>query len=428
MLLKTLLKKGEWVMAEKQDEMGSIFSFIKGQVDKLPISQSKKTKMLDQLLKLKTMTVDAREPRIALVGRRGSGKSSLINAMFGQERQYVSSVKSGTGKGKWLWYPSDAEPKIRLLDSRGLGESEAPTEEFEEDTPLDELINAVTEEQPDVFLFLIKAKEADSRIEEDLQELNKLRKIVKENHHYDVPVICVVTQVDELDPPHYKQVPFDANPKKKNNIDEAIALMSKRFKDSEIPLLNIIPTCSYIDFDESGNIEYDMRWNIDLLSDYLIEALPSEAKLKTAKAMQSQFVKKKFARTIVGTFTAIAGLIGAEPIPFADFPILTGIQGLMIVVIGFIADKEINTKTASEFIAALGINVGIGLLVREGVRAAVRFIPGAGLVVSGAVAGAVTYGIGQAAIAYFLENKNIDQAKEAYKNANKEYKNEDIDS
>ncbi|MEC0345302.1 GTPase [Peribacillus frigoritolerans] len=415
-------------MAEKQDEMGSIFSFIKGQVDKLPISQSKKTKMLDQLLKLKTMTVDAREPRIALVGRRGSGKSSLINAMFGQERQYVSSVKSGTGKGKWLWYPSDAEPKIRLLDSRGLGESEAPTEEFEEDTPLDELIKAVTEEQPDVFLFLIKAKEADSRIEEDLQELNKLRKIVKENHHYDVPVICVVTQVDELDPPHYKQVPFDANPKKKKNIDEAIALMSKRFKDSEIPLLNIIPTCSYIDFDESGNIEYDMRWNIDLLSDYLIEALPSEAKLKTAKAMQSQFVKKKFARTIVGTFTAIAGLIGAEPIPFADFPILTGIQGLMIVVIGFIADKEINTKTTSEFIAALGINVGIGLLVREGVRAAVRFIPGAGLVVSGAVAGAVTYGIGQAAIAYFLENKNIDQAKEAYKNANKEYKNEDIDS
>ncbi|MFJ5749221.1 GTPase family protein [Peribacillus frigoritolerans] len=415
-------------MAEKQDEMGSIFSFIKGQVDKLPISQSKKNKMLDQLLQLKTMTVDAREPRIALVGRRGSGKSSLINAMFGQERQYVSSVKSGTGKGKWLWYPSDAEPKIRLLDSRGLGESEAPTEEFEEDTPLDELIKAVTEEQPDVFLFLIKAKEADSRIEEDLQELNKLRKIVKENHHYDVPVICVVTQVDELDPPHYKQVPFDANPKKKQNIDEAIALMSKRFKESEIPLLNIIPTCSYIDFNESGNIEYDMRWNIDLLSDYLIEALPSEAKLKTAKAMQSQFVKKKFARTIVGTFTAIAGLIGAEPIPFADFPILTGIQGLMIVVIGFIADKEINTKTASEFIAALGINVGIGLLVREGVRAAVRFIPGAGLVVSGAVAGAVTYGIGQAAIAYFLENKNIDQAKEAYKNANKEYKNEDIDS
>ncbi|MFE4354262.1 GTPase [Peribacillus butanolivorans] len=415
-------------MLEKHDEMGSLFTFIKGQVDKLPISESKKNKMLGQLLKLKTMTVDAREPRIALVGRRGSGKSSLINAMFGQERQYVSPVKSGTGKGKWLWYPSDSQPKIRLLDSRGLGESETPTEDYEEETPMDELIKAVTEEQPDVFLFLIKAKETDSRIEEDLQELSKLRKIVKDKHHYDVPVICVITQVDELDPPHYKQVPFDAHPKKKQHIDEAIGLMAKRFKESEIPLLNIIPICSYIDFDEKGNIEYDMRWNIDLLSDYLIEALPSEAKLKTAKAIQSQFVKKKFARTIVGTFTAIASLIGAEPIPFADFPILTGIQGLMIVVIGFIADKDINTKTASEFITALGINVGIGLLVREGVRAAVRFIPGAGLAVSGAVAGAVTYGIGQAAIAYFIENKDMNQAKEAYKNANKQYKNEDINS
>lgn len=419
---------GECIMVEKHDEMGSIFSFIKGQVDKLPISNSKKNKMLDQLLKLKTMTVDAREPRIALVGRRGSGKSSLINAMFGQERQYVSSVKSGTGKGKWLWYPSDANPKIRLLDSRGLGESEAPTEEFEEETPLEEIMKAVTEEQPDVFLFLIKAKEADSRIEEDLQELNKLRTIVKEKHHYDVPVICVVTQVDELDPPHYKQAPFDANPKKKQNIEEAMLLVSKRFDENDIPLLNIIPICSYIDFDENGNIEYDMRWNIDLLSDYLIEALPSEAKLKTAKAIQSQFVKKKFARTIVGTFTAIAGIIGAEPIPFADFPILTGIQGLMIVVIGFIADKDINTKSASEFIAALGINVGIGLLVREGVRAAVRFIPVAGIAVSGAVAGGVTYGIGHAAIAYFVENKDIDQAKNAYKNANKNYKNEDDES
>ena len=97
----------------------------------------------------------------------------------------------------------------------------------------------------------------------------------------------------------------------------------------------------------------------------------------------------------------------------------------MIVVIGFIADKEINTKTASEFIAALGINVGLGLLVREGVRAAVRLIPGAGLAVSGAVAGAVTYGIGQAAIAYFIEDKSMEQAKEAYKHANHVYEQEE---
>jgi len=275
------------------NQFDSVFNQLKGQLDKLPIAGNSKKKMLSKLSELKEITVDAREPRIALIGRRGAGKSSLINALFGEAKQFVSPVQAGTGRGKWFWYPSEDEKKIRLLDSRGLGESEKPIESTEEASAFDQLKKELEAEQPDVLLFLIKGKETDARIEEDLRELNLLRSFVKETHQYDVPVICVVTQVDELDPPYYKEVPFNANPIKAANIQAAVALMEKRFQEAEIPLLNIIPVCTYTDFDEEGNILFDMRWNVDEVASYLIDSLPNEAILKTAKAAQAKSVKKK---------------------------------------------------------------------------------------------------------------------------------------
>ncbi|MBS4179282.1 GTPase family protein [Lederbergia citrea] len=407
---------------EKESNFESIFSNIKAQVDKLPLSGKSKSKMMDKLSDLKELTVDAREPRIALVGRRGAGKSSLVNALFSEEKQLVSSVQAGTGKGKWLWYPSEENKKIRLLDSRGLGESEKPLEQIENKTALEQLQKEVEAEQPDVFLFLIKAKETDARIEEDLQELNKLRGFIWNKHQYDVPVICIVTQVDELDPPYYKQIPFDANPEKAKNIATAMELMEKRFKESEIPLLKIIPVCTYVDFDETGKILYDMRWNVDEVASYLIDSLPNEAKIKTAKASQAISAKKKVAQKIIMTMAGIAGIIGLEPIPFADMPLLTAVQALMIMAIAYIAGREISRTTAIEFIGAMGANLGLAFAVREGVRSAVKLIPAAGSVISGAVAGGVTYGIGQAGVAYFIDGNDLSKAKKVFEDGKKQYK------
>ena len=300
-------------MNYKQPGIESLYSNVKNQIDKLPIGGKSKQKLVNKLGELKELTVDARHPRIALVGRRGAGKSSLINALFEEERQFVSPVQAGTGMGKWFSYPSDEDKKIRLLDSRGLGESENPIETSKKGSALEQLKAELEKEQPDVFLFLIKAKETDARIEEDLKELNHLRKFIKEKHHYDVPVICIVTQVDELDPPYYKQVPLDGNPDKAKNIATAVHLMEKRCKEYLIPLLNIIPVCTYADFDEEGNIVYDMRWNIDEVASYLIDSLPNEAKLLTAKAAQAKIAKKKVAQTIIVTMSGIAGIIAIDP-------------------------------------------------------------------------------------------------------------------
>lgn len=117
----------------------------------------------------------------------------------------------------------------------------------------------------------------------------------------------------------------------------------------------------------------------------------------------------------------IASLIGAEPLPLADLPFLTALQGLMIIMIGFIANKKLNSKTATEFITALGINIGLAFAAREGVRAIVKVIPGFGNAISGVVASGTTYAIGVAAIAYFIDEKDMEQAKRSYQQEMKKY-------
>lgn len=401
----------------------SVFKNLKEQVDRLPLSGNAKQKMKSRIIELKELTIEAREPRIALVGRRGAGKSSLINALFGERRQATGSVQAGTGRGKWLWYPSDEEKKIRLLDSRGLGESEKPLK-ADEDSAAAQMKKEVKDDPPDVFLFLIKAKETDARVDEDLRELNDIRAFIRKAHSYDVPVICVVTQVDELDPPYYKQLPLDGHPEKAKNIKAAVHLMEKRFKEHHIPLITTIPVCTYTDFNEDGNIVYDMRWNVDELAAYLVDILPNDAKLKTAKAAKAVPAKKKAAQKIVATMSGMAVIIGIEPIPFADMPLLTALQAIMIMAIAYISGREISRATAGEFIGALGVNFGVAFVVREGVRSAAKMIPAAGNVLSGAVAGGVTYGIGQAGIAYYIEGKDLKKAKQAFERGKKHFRKE----
>ncbi len=61
------------------------------------------------------------------------------------------------------------------------------------------------------------------------------------------------------------------------------------------------------------------------------------------------------------------------------------------------------------------MNVGAAFLFREGARAVVKFFPGWGNAVSGAVAGAGTYAIGLAATGYFVDGLPMEEARKRLK-------------
>src|ERR1041384_8162038 len=106
--------------------------------------------------------------------------------------------------------------------------------------------------------------------------------------------------------------------------------------------------------------------------------------------------------------------MGAQPIPLADLPILTALQLMMVAGVMYISGRERSLRAATEFITALGVNVGAGMILREGTRALLKFFPGWGNIVCGAVAGAGTYAIGRASIVYFLEGFTLKDARRTY--------------
>jgi uncharacterized protein (DUF697 family) len=151
----------------------------------------------------------------------------------------------------------------------------------------------------------------------------------------------------------------------------------------------------------------------------LARAMPNEARMEMARIANDRAVQGEIAQTLVKSNTAICAAIGAQPIPLADLPILTALQIAMVSGIMYISGRERSLRAATEFIGALGVNVGAGMILREGTRALLKFFPGWGNVVCGAVAGAGTYAIGRASIVYFLEGVTLKDARRTYLSSRK---------
>lgn len=141
------------------------------------------------------------------------------------------------------------------------------------------------------------------------------------------------------------------------------------------------------------------------LGDRLCDYLPEDAQLEMARFLGARGAQARLAATVLKAFGAVAGVIGMQPIPLADFPVLLTLQMFMVSLIIYVSGRDFSLKLAGEFAASLGIGFGAGLVFRETARAAVKVLPIWGNMISGGVAGAGTYAIGRAAIAYYIEGK-----------------------
>lgn len=371
-----------------------------------------RNKIDEQIDDLIHMLAGDRLPRFAVVGRRGAGKSSLINAIFGQAVAEIGATAATTMRGRWFTYESE-RGGIEVLDTRGLGEGAGPVNGEGGPTPMHDVHEALAERCPDALLVLCKAKEMDARIDEDLANVRTILEQVERKHGYALPVVGVVTQVDELDPADLADPPFD-DPEKAANIRAVQGMLRTKLAEElgidPARVVDVVPTCAYLRF-RDGRIVVDRRWNIERLLLLLVEHLPRSAQVQLARVSMVKAVRLKVANTLVYGTSGVAAAVAVTPIPVADIFPLIGLQSALIVAVGMIGGKKLDLDGAREFLATMGVAVGLGLAAREIFRNMAKFVPGLGSVVGAGIAFSTTWSIGKAAIAYYIEDASAEQAR-----------------
>jgi uncharacterized protein (DUF697 family) len=364
-----------------------IYVFDKLEMLAARLPESLRKPILEEITPVKKLFLLQRVPRIVLLGQRGTGKAHLINALFGAE--VVPLHQEQAQHVAWQDFSNGARGTIRLLDARRPAD--------------DDLVeDALSQEAPDLFLFLRSACGIDEELAADLDRCEKVIEFTGKRHATRPGLIGLLVRTDA-------EIAAEDFEKERHQL-HACLLTKPQIGESLVTTLTI---SSFMRFRLDGTLDAarDERENIDKLAQIITEELPQEARLEMARLSGVRPAQMQIAQVLTKSTTAICAAIGAQPIPLADFPILTSLQVMMVSGIMYISGREISAKLAAEFIAALGANVGAALVLREGSRALLKFLPGWGNAISGAIAGAGTYGIGKAATAYFIEGISLREAK-----------------
>ena len=385
-----------------------LFERMEGFVGKLPASLQKP--ILQEIVPLKDLFLRQRAPRLVVTGDPAAGSAGLFNAIFSAPVAPFAQAATADAMppaAGWQDFSHLGRGVLRLLDARQAMPGATAAEATQA---------ALMTQPADLFLFVQAFNETppagdDPRLAQDLDALENLLDLTERAHNIRPAVLGVVVNSAEGAPP------LPAMDAARARLQIALAGRPKIARH----LAPTVDVATFMRFRLDGTFdpESDRRYHIAELVHFLVAELPNEARLEMARLSGAREAQAAIAQTLIKSAAAVSGALGAQPIPLADLPFLLTFQLAMVSGIIYISGRELSLKLATQFLGTMGMNLGLGLALREGARAAIRaasklLLPGVGNAISGFVAASGTYAVGRAAQAYYIEGASIADAKKLF--------------
>lgn len=310
---------------------------------------------------------------IAVFGKTGAGKSTLINAVFGSEIAETGIGKPVTTKTTYYEHPSGY---LGVYDSEGAETGEAGDAILEKFHDIVETSRSrPLSEQVHVIWYCVRAT--------DLRFEDEQARFVQSLAADGIPVLLVLTQVQMNDA-------GEAHP-------EAISL-SEDIMGRDLPLSpeNIVFLTMAKEDQWSGREAHGLQELLD--ATFRVAPAGVENALTAAQRIDLEAKVRRARRIVTGT-AAMAATTAATPIPGSDAPILVGIQIVMMGKICAIFGLSIKTGTLATI---AGSAFAAGGIAKAGVYLSsqlLKAIPGGQIIggtINAGVAASLTSAAGEA--------------------------------
>lgn len=321
-----------------------------------------------------------------LIGKPQAGKSSIVRGLTGVSAEIVGKgFRPHTQYTQRYSYPTEDLPLLVFTDTVGLGDLRQETAAI-----VQELLGELQQDnarQARVLILTIKINDFAT---------DTLRQIADQirQQHPEVPCLLAVTCLHEIYPPEFTDHPV--YPPELENVQRAFMLHQQTFK-------GLYDRAVMIDFTLEEDGFTPVLYGLEALVNALAELLPeAEANamyqlLNAGVGQQIGDLYRDAGRRYILPFAVMATTLAAVPLPFATMPVLTALQGSMVVLLGQLYGQRLTPSQAGGIVSA----IAGGFLAQAIGRELIKFIPGVGSVIAASWAFAYTWALGEAACVYF---------------------------